>query len=158
MVRLAIDKDGAKLSVDQFRNKYGRDFVKRKKATMMSDFFVSVPKKPKTTRTANAIIKASPITLDETHAIIELDEIHAIVEVNETPNAPNVSNMPAVRPNVCGGAFSTSDRVDVTIQNGLEITQHFYHCATASGVIKIIKGTAGVYSMFHLGCDGINVQ
>ena len=45
----------------------------------MSDFFVSAPKKPKNTRTKNAIIEASPINLDETHAVAALDETHAIV-------------------------------------------------------------------------------
>ena len=140
MVRLAIDKDGAKLSVDQFRNKYGRDFVKREKATKMCDFFAFVPKKAKQSRTANTTIEATHIILDE------------------IPNAPNISNTSSVRMNVCGGAISTLDCTYKAIQKGLELLQRFYHCVTVSGVIKVIEGTEGVYSMFHLNCDDINVQ
>ena len=154
MSRLAIDEDGAKLSTDQFRKKYGRDFAKRKKATTMSDFFHFLPKKAKNAHTEN-------VTIDD--AIIESDEapnetLAITVDLDETPNAPNVSKMPAVRRNVCGGAFSTLDRVDEGIQSGLEVTQKYYDCTNPSGVIKIIEGTKGVYSMFHLECDGINVQ
>ena len=65
MSRLAIDEDGAKLSTDQFRKKYGRDFAKRKKATTMSDFFHFLPKKAKNAHTEN-------VTIDD--AIIESDE------------------------------------------------------------------------------------
>ena len=58
--------------------------------------------------------------------------------------------MSTVRMNVCGGAFSTSDRTDKAIQNSLELSQRFYNCATTSGVIKIIEGTTGVIQSFTL--------
>ena len=148
MARLAIDTDGAKLTADQFRNKYGRDFSKRKKATKMCDFFVFAPKKAKQTTnvvkaplpTTNATIETSPMSLDE------------------TPRVRNVSNGLTVKRDVCGGAFSTSDRTDKAMQRGLKLSQRFYQSAHASGQIKVIEGATTVCSMFHFNCDGVNVQ
>ena len=106
----------------------------------MSDFFASVPKKAKQSRAENGAIK-------ETHAI--LDEI---------PNAPSASSVLAARMSACGKAFSTLDHVDEAAQKVLKFLQTFYHCTTASGIIKIIDGTVGACSMFHFNCDGTNAH
>ena len=148
MARLAIDADGAKITADQFRNKYGRDFAKRKKATKMRDFFAFAPKKAKQTKVVN-------VPLPITNATIETSPI----SLDDTPSVRNVSNaLTAVKRDVCGGAFSISDRTDKAIQKGLKLSQRFYQSAHASGQIKVIEGTTAVYSMFHFNCDGINVQ
>ena len=141
MLRQQMDEDGAILTADQFRKKYGRDFAKRKKVTTMSNFFPPVPKKSKMCEDVRKVANA-PITQDEVQIVQ--------TRVGDVPNVRETGK------NICGGAFSTSDRRDIAIQKGLKLSLDIYLCT--SGVIKPIKGSAGVYSMFHSKCDGINIQ
>lgn len=141
MLRQQMEKDGAILTAEHFRKKYGKDFAKRKKVTTMGVFFAPVPKKSKNSEDVRMVANA-PITQDE-------------VQIVETMvgDEPNVLELGGKN---CSGAFSTLDRRDTNIQKGLKLSLDIY--LGTSGVIKTIKGSTGVYSMFHPNCDGINVQ
>ena len=88
------------------------------------------------------MVANAPITQDE-------------VQIVETMvgDEPNVLELGGKN---CSGAFSTLDRRDTNVQKGLKLSLDIY--LGTSGVIKTIKGSTGVHSMFHPNCDGINVE